>query len=469
MRKLIYLMPVLSTIIFVGCTTVPQEMSFDQLQKDMKDRYAVEIQRGSRTLVYRLPDPVLEAVEDGLTVDDVVQIALINNPELQAIYEELDIAQADVINASLPPNPHAEVLWQHVRHNGAIWELTIVQPLLDTLLIPYRKTLSVREFKLTRDRVVARVLDVVYDAIRRYRTVQANKETLEVLKDSLEAARAARDMAQRLRKAGNIARLEVLVWQNQAQMMELALSNAKLQYRRSREDLNDVLGLWGLTDWAVAEPLPMPKKIKLDLNNLERVAIQNSLDLSIARRKLEVRAQELGITNVTSIFDEANLGVIGERESDHTWVVGPFLEFPLPLFDQGQGDRKKGRAILRRQWQMMIATAVRIRIRARQARQRFLIAREQLRFMKEKLMPTQKDITTATQEQYNAMQLGVFDLLLAKERELAQQRRYISTLKRYWMARYQLEMLVNGRISRNPVMGGGMSVNVSGGATEGGH
>ena len=40
-----------------------------------------------------------------LTADAAVQIALLNNRDLQAAYNELAVAEADLVQASLPPNP----------------------------------------------------------------------------------------------------------------------------------------------------------------------------------------------------------------------------------------------------------------------------------------------------------------------------------------------------------------------------
>ena len=40
-----------------------------------------------------------------LTAEAAVQIALLNNRKLQAVYNRLGIAQADLVQAGLPPNP----------------------------------------------------------------------------------------------------------------------------------------------------------------------------------------------------------------------------------------------------------------------------------------------------------------------------------------------------------------------------
>ncbi|NIW79224.1 MAG: TolC family protein, partial [Calditrichae bacterium] len=46
-----------------------------------------------------------ELLKEELTPEASVQIALLNNPNLQAIYEDLGITQADVVEAGLLENP----------------------------------------------------------------------------------------------------------------------------------------------------------------------------------------------------------------------------------------------------------------------------------------------------------------------------------------------------------------------------
>ena len=44
-------------------------------------------------------------LQDTLTVDGAVQVALLNNRNLQALYAELGVAQADLVQAGLLRNP----------------------------------------------------------------------------------------------------------------------------------------------------------------------------------------------------------------------------------------------------------------------------------------------------------------------------------------------------------------------------
>jgi cobalt-zinc-cadmium efflux system outer membrane protein len=62
------------------------------------------------------------------------------------------------------------------------------------------------------------------------------------------------------------------------------------------------------------------------------------------------------------------------------------------------------------------------------------------------LLPLRERIVNETQLQYNAMQLGVFDLLQAQERQIQAAVAYIETLLDYWLARTHFEQLLSGRL-----------------------
>jgi outer membrane protein, heavy metal efflux system len=56
-------------------------------------------------------------------------------------------------------------------------------------------------------------------------------------------------------------------------------------------------------------------------------------------------------------------------------------------------------------------------------------------------------VTEQTQLMYNAMQVGVFELLEVKRQELEMERRAVQELKNYWIARAELEQLLSGRLA----------------------
>jgi len=124
------------------------------------------------------------------------------------------------------------------------------------------------------------------------------------------------------------------------------------------------------------------------------------------------------------------------------------IEFPFPLFDQGQARVARAAAELRRAQQEYYALAVRIRSTARAVRDRLEGARDRALYYRDILLPLHERIVNETQLHYNAMQLGPMQLLRAREQQIATGVAYVETLRDYWLARADFEQVVSGRLSR---------------------
>jgi cobalt-zinc-cadmium efflux system outer membrane protein len=158
-----------------------------------------------------------------------------------------------------------------------------------------------------------------------------------------------------------------------------------------------------------------------------------------------VAGEQVGATRVTALVPESSLGGGGERE-EGGWEVGPVFEFPIPLFDQGQARLGRAMAELRRAQQEYYALGVQIRATVRTVHERLQGAQDRARYYRDILLPLRERIVNETQLQYNAMQLGVFDLLRAREQQIQAAVAYIETLLDYWLARTDLEHLLSGRV-----------------------
>ena len=62
------------------------------------------------------------------------------------------------------------------------------------------------------------------------------------------------------------------------------------------------------------------------------------------------------------------------------------------------------------------------------------------------LLPLRERIINETLLHYNAMQLGVFELVLARERQIRAAVAYVEALRDYWLVRTQLDQMLNGRL-----------------------
>lgn len=454
-RRLKRLLAFVSLILIAnGCASLSALPAFDEVQKRAQDRigHAVRWNQGTKEDTF-VATEVGRMLSGNLTSDQAVQIALLNNPRLQGTYERLGIAQANLVQAGLLRNPifHAELrfLEGNPPSTDPILEMGVTQNFLDILMIPLRKRLAQAQLEAVKADVVGLIMDLKARVKIAFFSFQAAEQSLKLQRDILEAAEASYDMARRLRRAGNIRALDLANERSLYEVTKLGVASAELAVLEGREKLNSLMGLWGYdTEWQVDSHLPDIPPNTMDLSRLEQRAVAKSQDLVILRERMKITAARAGIDETELVLPELELGVASEREPDGLWNVGPAIAVALPIFDWGQARRAAAQAHLRQLWNEYTAKAVDLRSTVRTARHRLLTARGQSEYYRQVVLPLAQQITLETQLQYNAMQLGVFQLLQAKQREIRVRHRYILSQRNYWIARTELEQILAGRMIR---------------------
>lgn len=74
------------------------------------------------------------------------------------------------------------------------------------------------------------------------------------------------------------------------------------------------------------------------------------------------------------------------------------------------------------------------------------MARYRVEHYRQVVVPLQEEIVRLTQEEYNYMLTGVFDLLTAKKQEFDAYGQYIAAVRDYWITRSNLQRSVGGRL-----------------------
>src|SRR3954468_24250207 len=102
-----------------------------------------------------------------LTADAAVQIALLNNRGLQAAYNELALAEAAMVEQSLPPNPRISYL-RRAGSNELEVERAIVADILALATLPARSEIALTRFRQAQLRAALETLRLATDTRRVY-------------------------------------------------------------------------------------------------------------------------------------------------------------------------------------------------------------------------------------------------------------------------------------------------------------
>lgn len=439
----------------IGCASVPKEAGFPDVQKVIGQRMNQRIHWNQDTPEdAAVAELVRSMLLQELTVDNAVQIALLNNRSLQALYEELGIAQADVVQAGLLRNPTFFASFRFMDktiegHREVNTEFSVDQDLLDLLMLPLRKKVATAQFEQAKQRVSNAVLDLAREVRVAYYTLQADEQMLEMRRTVAQATEAAAEIANRQFEAGTLKQLDADNQQGFYYQAKLDMARTDVQIIADREHLNRLMGVWGTdTTWKLPGRLPALPESEITLEHLESLAVSQRMDLAAAGHTVQAIALSLSLTKKFRYFSVFEFGIDTEHDApDRLNLTGPHLSIGLPIFDQRQAAIARLEAQLRQSQQQLSALAIDIRSEVREMRDRLLAVRNIVKYYQDVILPLRQRIVDESQLYYNGMLIGVYELLLAKQNQINAGREYIDALRDYWITRSDLEHAVGGHLT----------------------
>ncbi|MBL8916382.1 MAG: TolC family protein [Archangium sp.] len=400
---------------------------------------------------FDVPDTVPEEVEQligkPLTADDAVRIAMLANRDARAALAELGIARGAYVQAGLIPNPQLEF---GIRDPGGPQpvqiDLGLELDLTRTVLTPLRTGVAEAVLDAERLKAAGALIDLGYRTRLAFFDLQAAQKRLELRNRALEAWQASWETANELAKQGNLNGMQVANELAQVETARLQVAEAENAMLDARERLTRQLGLHGkFVKYSLAGTLDAPPPSEKDALS-EAKAVQASLELAELQSRAEAASRKVGLAKTEGWVPDLNAGFHGEQDGA-LWELGAHLTVSLPVFDQQQGRQLSSRS----EYDVMRARAegqaLLVRSAVRQTLNRLESSTRRSKHYADRLLPARRKALEETVLQYNAMQLGVFQVLSAQravtETELAQVDATLDARR----AHAALELLLAGRSS----------------------
>lgn len=377
-----------------------------------------------------------------LTADRAVAIAIAKNPRLQATLAELGIARADLIEASTIANPLLEI---EVRSSAPYraYEVRLAQSLVQLLQLPRRRAIGRLAFEAAQLRVGAEVLRFAADVREKYFDALAETQHTMQARVLAESARTAVELAQRQHAAENITDLDFENEQARYEEAKLALATSERRLVVARESLARALATSDADAVKLPETFPELPDGELDQQQLEQRAAAQRLDVAIARRDLDLAQRHIPIARLAALGDIV-ADVHYQREPSGERTVGPGLEIPIPIFNNGRAARTRAEAQWLRAKSMLAALQTESSSQLRTARATLAEARARVEYYRDVVLPRRQRIVQLTKLEHNAMLIGVYQLLEARENEARAEREFVDAQRDYWLARTNLDRALQG-------------------------
>jgi outer membrane protein, heavy metal efflux system len=411
-----------------------------------------------------------------LTEATAVRIALLNNRELRAVLRELGISRGRLLQAGLVANPTVEVELLPERESDL--ELRVEYDVTSLLLAPLAARAAGAELEAHRYTVAARVVQLGYEVRTAFYALAAAEQRLVYAQRTLDALTAGRDAALALLAAGNVPQLEASRQIVAYESARIEVAKIELAVADRREHVQRLLGLYGEdTQWRIAPGFAdIPAELSLP-ERLETRALSASLDLKAIEQRLSAAGRRTGVARATALVPEVAVdfhALHADKSDSHnageqTWRYGGGVSVGVPLFDRRQGGMRVAEAEFDVLLERQQGLAIELRSRAREVRNLLVSTHARVRAYQTTLVPAQRSVMEQTQLMYNAMQLGVFELLAARRAQLEIELAYVDAQAAFWAASAQLDALLAGKVVRGEQAAAEGGVSLAGSDAAGGH
>ncbi|HVE51775.1 MAG TPA: TolC family protein, partial [Ramlibacter sp.] len=265
-----------------------------------------------------------------------------------------------------------------------------------------------------------------------------------------EAAEASAELARRMQRVGNFTKLQAARQHLFYADATSRLAAAKQQALATREELVRQLGLTDEQANALKLPdrLPdLPKAPKAP-GEVSRALSSQRLDARLARLELAAAGRGRGIDLLASLMDVelgARRDTRFESNGEKSTTRGYELEIRLPLFDWGSTRRAAFDARSLAAANRYEAVARSAGSQTRESYAAYRTAYDQAKHQRDEMVPLRRTISEENLLRYNAMMIGVFELLADAREQVTGVISAIEAQRDFWIADAALSATLIGK------------------------
>ncbi|MFZ6773501.1 TolC family protein [Undibacterium sp. SXout7W] len=450
---------VLTPMLLGACTTFSKDGGFSDVEQAARQHLKKDIV-WQRTGSEQGPinGRVGELLKSPLSVEDAVQVALLNNQGLQASFYELGISESEFVQAGRLPNPGFSFGRSRQGENIEI-DRSVSFNIARLFMLPYLKQMEQHRFEQTKRDVTMKMLALASETRKAYYMSVAADQSVLYMQQVKRAADAGGELAKRAAAAGNFNKLQQAREQAFYSEAVLNLARAEQAQIRNREKLIRLMGLHGAqTTFSLPARLPDLPKTPEEMGDVEQIAMTRRLDVQAARLGTAQLANNLGLSKATRFVNVLEVGGVRNSFSDQAVQRGYSVSLELPLFDWSDARVAKAEAMYMQALHRTAEIAVNARSEVRESYQIYRSSYDIARHFMDEIVPLKKRVSEENQLLYNGMLMSVFDLLADARAQISSVNGAIEASRDFWIAQSDLHMSVLG----HPAISSAPEANISG-------
>jgi len=343
-----------SAIVLAACQTYqPQPLTGSAIDQVLTPPPANVLRIQAEQFQHPILKPVELDLEQGLTPDAAAILAVLLEPNLRAARDQRGLADAQLLQAGLLPNPQVSASLDVPSFGSTQGEITAYGVGL-SLDVQQLITHAAHQ-QAARATRAAVDLDLAW---QEWQAAQAARTAVYQLTALAAQTRLAGTLDQRLRE--NLDLVRGAVNNNQMTLLDQAAAETASNQahtnliglqrltEQGRLALNRLLGLAPDQVIKLAADIPLPSHLDLPpagqlLDGLE----QRRLDLLALQQGYASQEASLR-ASILAQFPRINFGINRARDTSNVGTIGPGLNIELPVFDRNQGVIAQERATRRK-------------------------------------------------------------------------------------------------------------------------
>ncbi len=384
-----------------------------------------------------------------LRLRDALALALARNPELAGSAISVRQAEADRMQAALPPNPELEVEFESFAGSGEFrgsrsleTALAISQVLELGGKRPKREALATHDGRLAGWDYEAKRLAVLTDVARRFVAALAVSENLKLTEQTLLLTEATFEAVSKRVAAGKASGVEKTKATVEVATARMAVRRTRRQFAAARQQL---AAGWG------AETVEFGDVVG-NLEDLPPVADHDALaaglidNPEIARWPDELAQRQAAVDLAKSGAIPDVAAGIGYRRAGpaegHDQALLVVLAVSLPVFDRNQGEVRRARLDLLKARNEQRAAAASVRAEFEEAYQELAAAHEEAVSLRDEILPAAKRSFETSEQAFKQGKSDYLEVLDAQRTLIEARELYVEALAAYHTAAAGVEGIV---------------------------
>jgi cobalt-zinc-cadmium efflux system outer membrane protein len=357
--------------------------------------------------------PASVVLSDGVTEDEAVAIALYNNAQFQTDLVAIAIANADLIDAGIIPNP----LLRYLSPNGGIVAQGYINFYVGAMLQrPRRVAASKREAHRTAENMVQRSFTLIRDVQVAYADLLLAKNRVQILGENAAIRSQMMTLTSSRLRNGDISELEATTVRVDSLSAVDNLLRAAQDTIILRNRFNALLGLNAIDTVLNLTPAANVAFTKIPKEEFLKIAFENQPELKAATAAVEAAGKRVGwerskILNFTGVLNGQKLKPSGDKNVPDTYDLG--LQMDIPIFNQNNGKVARAKADLEQASFQYIALRQRITLDIAEAYVRYELAYRSYDIWNNNVLPSLEEAVKLSQNSFGTGDVSYLPVLEA--------------------------------------------------------